>query len=209
VADPWARGLNMKSHLVGLVAIVALFGGSSVGATTYNISDGTASLGVTGTITTDGTIGVLSAANITDWNLLLNIGSSNADLTGPLSGNNSSIFASIGNDLSASATGLFFNFGDTSAFGVFSLRIPDGSASLASISLLNQFVEPGSPEITLFVTPSFGVIGEQGLAQIGAVGATPLPDTLPLFATGLGLIGMLGWWRRRRGVAPTAMAGVA
>ncbi len=35
----------------------------------------------------------------------------------------------------------------------------------------------------------------QGLAQ------TPLPATLPLFATGLGALGLLGWRRKRRTAA--------
>jgi hypothetical protein len=28
--------------------------------------------------------------------------------------------------------------------------------------------------------------------------ATPLPGALPLFAAGLGGLGLLGWWRRRK-----------
>jgi hypothetical protein len=44
------------------------------------------------------------------------------------------------------------------------------------------------------------------LSQSIPVSATPIPDALPLFATGLGLIGMLGWWRKRKGAAAIAAA---
>ena len=47
---------------------------------------------VTGFIQTDGTMGVLSAANFIDWNLMLSDARSNFRLTGPLSGGNSSVF---------------------------------------------------------------------------------------------------------------------
>jgi hypothetical protein len=33
---------------------------------------------------------------------------------------------------------------------------------------------------------------------ISAVTATPIPAALPLFATGLGTLGLLGWRRRRK-----------
>lgn len=36
------------------------------------------------------------------------------------------------------------------------------------------------------------------LTSIEALSAVPLPATLPLFAGGLGLLGLFGWWRRRR-----------
>jgi hypothetical protein len=38
---------------------------------------------------------------------------------------------------------------------------------------------------------------EQGNVEIAAVSATPLPAALPLFATGLGALGLLGWRRKR------------
>ena len=39
-----------------------------------------------------------------------------------------------------------------------------------------------------------------------AVGATPLPATLPLFATGLGAMGLLGWRRKRKSASTFATA---
>ncbi len=45
----------------------------------------------------------------------------------------------------------------------------------------------------------------QNIGQIGTwnatVGTTPLPAALPLFATGLGAMGLLGWRRKRRAAA--------
>jgi hypothetical protein len=36
--------------------------------------------------------------------------------------------------------------------------------------------------------------------------ATPLPAALPLFATGLGVVGLLGWCRKRKTAAPVQTA---
>jgi hypothetical protein len=41
-------------------------------------------------------------------------------------------------------------------------------------------------------------------AEIGRVNATPLPAALPLFATGLGLLGLLGWRRKQKNPALAA-----
>jgi hypothetical protein len=43
---------------------------------------------------------------------------------------------------------------------------------------------------------SYSVIASSDL--IGTVGSTPLPAALPLFATGLGAIGLFGWRRKRK-----------
>jgi hypothetical protein len=34
-----------------------------------------------------------------------------------------------------------------------------------------------------------------------SIGQTPLPAALPLFATGLGAMGLFGWWRKRKAAA--------
>jgi PEP-CTERM motif len=36
------------------------------------------------------------------------------------------------------------------------------------------------------------------------INATPLPAALPLFASGLGALGLLGWRRKRKGAALAA-----
>jgi hypothetical protein len=67
---------------------------------------------VIGTITTDGTIGVLSAADIVSYNLnLIDTLTPANDTT--LTGANSTNVNLIGNALTATASGLFFNFAQT------------------------------------------------------------------------------------------------
>ena len=83
---------------------------------TYDV-DQTVGIGsVKGFIETDGTTGVLGASNILNWNLLLNDSSTTFDLTGPLSGNDSTLTildGPLSSDLTASSTQLTFNFADT------------------------------------------------------------------------------------------------
>ena len=52
----------------------------------------------------------------------------------------------------------------------------------------------------------FGAINDtiDGLAFLGETSATPLPATLPLFASGLGGLGLLGWRRKRKAAALAA-----
>jgi hypothetical protein len=78
---------------------------------------------VSGSITTDGTIGALHPGNIVTWNLALtdNLHPGN-DIT--LTPGNSSIVEDTGNGLSASATGLSFDF----SHGICSTRVQDGHA---------------------------------------------------------------------------------
>jgi hypothetical protein len=45
-----------------------------------------------------------------------------------------------------------------------------------------------------------------GTFDVSGVSATPLPAALPLFATGLGALGLLGWRRRRKNAAALASA---
>jgi len=69
---------------------------------------------VTGTITTDGTIGVIQSSDILSWNLDL-IDNLNPAYDVVLTPSNSGIVFDTGNGLTASATALSFNFSDAGA----------------------------------------------------------------------------------------------
>jgi hypothetical protein len=76
---------------------------------------------------------------------------------------------------------------------------PDaGAGRLGSVVIL--------PDVERFLLQFDSSLGS-GDTQIAALNAlayaidpspVPLPSSLPLFATGLGLMGLFGWWRRRR-----------
>ena len=54
---------------------------------------------------------------------------------------------------------------------------------------------------TLWHDMADGSLGTGGEFAIAPVAPTPLPAALPLFATGLGALGLLGWRRKRKHAA--------
>lgn len=90
----------------------------------------------------------------------------------------------------------------------FFLRLDDSTDSVFSTadSL------PLALALALFDSNSFGIFFQDEERSIGghitgiSTSEVPLPAALPLFATGLGIMGLLGWRRRRKGTAVTAAA---
>jgi L-fucose isomerase-like protein len=80
---------------------------------TYEVNLTVGAGSMTGSITTDGTIGALGTGDIVGWNLTLNDGTSIADLT-----TSNSVTNVIGTDLTGSLSAILFNFsaGDESQF---------------------------------------------------------------------------------------------
>ena len=65
----------MKAKCAALLVGMLLLGAMRAGATTYAVSEfqsagASAGAGIGGSITTDGTLGPIGAANIVDWNLI-------------------------------------------------------------------------------------------------------------------------------------------
>jgi hypothetical protein len=63
---------------------------------------------VSGFIETDGTLGVLTAVNIVNWDIQISQNTSAFELLGPTSGNNSSVVVDRPGALTATVTGLFY-----------------------------------------------------------------------------------------------------
>jgi PEP-CTERM motif len=97
--------------LVGTVAALWLVGGPASASITYKVYDLIGQGNVQGTITTDGTLGVLSVGDITGWDLILNgVGASfTLSKNTPSVQNNSGVLLS-GADLTATPSDLMFNY---------------------------------------------------------------------------------------------------
>jgi hypothetical protein len=155
----------------------------------YNINR-TIGLGsVTGFIETDGLMGVLSAADFVDWNLVLFDGTSTFDLFGPLSGNNSMIFVQ-GADTEAFNSYLMFNFsGIDNGIFLFQQGLFSGNHYYCDSS------QPGPCFAGETVVPINVAVGYQnnpnlhGVTVIGIeAGATPEPGTCILLLSGIGIV---------------------
>jgi hypothetical protein len=200
----------MKIKFPALTVLLAtsyasvLFCVPQAAATTYNVNATGGSATIVGTITTDGTLGVLSIGNLTDWNLVIDFGGGFiAPLTGPLSGNNSGVV--LTGILSATSRQLLFDFGNTdpnaSEFEIAQLAtLPlygvlwsadNGTRLATSIDLAFIPTRDGNDEVDNITSlgPTVLPIAES---------ETPLPAALPLFVTGLGALGLVGRLRKKK-----------
>lgn len=172
---------------------------SAANAGVFNVNRSVGTASVTGTITTNGILGVLGTGDITDWNLLLAVGVNNFTLLGPLSGSNSGLLVS-GSALSATSTDLLFDFGAT-GFALFqnpsigssqNWWCVEGPSSGCTPYGLGESVQlgtyPSGPHDTQVYRTS-QVIGTTSITQV------PEPFTLSLF--GAGVAGAVALRRRK------------
>ena len=179
---------------------------------TYVIND---PIGLSGTITTDGTIGTLSAGNIQNWNLTLSG-------TYTLTDTDATAYKIVtGTALTADATNLFFNYSGSGVFELGNGPPPSppsahGGGSGFPYGMAEWGYFPTSFGSNLLLYDNFGSCPPDCLSITGgrnenlaissgvSSGVTPLPAALPLFATGAGVIGLLGWRRKRKAAALAA-----
>ncbi len=180
---------------------VATFAGAlacatpSSASTLYTVSAAVGAVTLGGTITTDGTIGGLADSNIVSFDVTLT-GIGTTHIT--KSTNVRTTFIG-GGALTATLGGLFFDFSST---GFFDIQTTGATASqwvmCASLGsgctpLNNYFANGGGSSGVL--NNASGIV-EFAIGPGDPTPTTPLPAALPLFATGLGVLGLLGFWSR-------------
>jgi hypothetical protein len=204
----------MKAKCAGVLAGLVLLGGvARAGATpiTYAVAlfDGPNEISVGGSITTDGTLGVLTLGNILDWNLIPTSLFSPFpggheiiwfDLTGPLSGNNS-VVTNVRNVVATPTTLTLTPANHLN--GELDFFTPDGSLSISFTLFFNLLSELAICESPV-CGESFSAIPSSGIIGDGKVVPAAVPG--PIAGAGLpGLMaacgGLLGWWRRRQKTA--------
>lgn len=140
---------------------------------TYTVDRSVGTGRVTGTITTNGNIGVLTAADIVDWNLALD---ANGDgTTVPVPGRPIGVMTLQGTALSATATGLFWDFSTPTGFNILQFQPPPGTITVWQIqTMVPVFVDElinEAPDLQAY-TPR-----PPGVEQIATTVIAPLEIT--------------------------------
>lgn len=152
---------------------------------------------VVGTITTDGTIGVIQTGNILGWDLHLN-DNIRPGLDFELTPVNSGIWFDTGNGLSASATTLSFNFSAPNAVFIIQGTNPHGFSSGYNYFCFQASSGPCVQGET--IVPDYYAV--DGVSATGFSGVTPLngapePATWAMLLLGFGGLGAVMRTRRR------------
>jgi hypothetical protein len=182
-------------------------------ATVYNVNLSIGTGTVTGTVTTDGNTGTLTDLDFTNWDLTIKDGATSATLLGPGFGAADNSFDQMnGSSVSATASNITFNFsGSAGANAYFFFENltgpadfvcfgPGGGGLFGGVCASGQNGNVEAFEINGGDNQSILLTGTQTIA------ATPLPAALPLFATGLGVAGLLARRRKRKNGAAIAAA---
>jgi len=186
------KGLHLIFTLIVMLLGVAVCSASPI---TYSVARTIGVGSVSGFIETDGSLGVLSAGNVVDWNLVLNDGTYTFTLTGPLSRNNSVVFEQ-GADVTATATQLLFNFsGSDNGILLFQQGLFSGNTYYCD-QAGSYACFTGETVVANNVFLTYQLASRSGNVVIGNAGSpVPEPGTLMMF--GSGIVGLAAILPRR------------
>lgn len=196
--------MAFKFPALAVIGMVVAFGANrSDASTVFNVNETTSGLMLTGTITTDDTIGILSLSNIIGWDLLI------SGTPSPMSLNHfNSQLRGYGNDLTATPTELLFNYGDHLAGHLQFVAVDTNNDWISWVSWLSKG-NPGfnagyygilarpAPQETFFG----GWMEAGGVEAIATVATVPEPSTWAMMILGFTGVGFIAHRRRQRALA--------
>lgn len=189
--------------LVCACLLLALSSSSALADIIYTASRSVGTGTVDISITTDGTIGVLTAANFLDWTITMTDGADTFTLLGPASGNNSAILVG-GTATSATANDLLFDF-DAGGNQFLLIQAPfTGSGQTFWCPQTNGCYDFNGPGEAIDPRNDFSFVSESrsGSAFVLASANTAVPEPTSMTLLALGSMGLLGYgWRRKRASA--------
>ena len=113
--------------------------------------------------------------------------------------------------LAGATTTVTDNLGDTTVFGVNTGSFPgthhDIGGGFISAAILPSTLDISTSSFATFIGGPGTVAFSVNIGLPDGAYVTPLPAALPLFATGLAALGLIGWRRKRKNAALIGLAG--